>query len=72
MRLSRKVLKAIDTQEIRMKIGIALGKSDDSIKRYIKTQSDNLTKVAALEVIKNETGMDEGEILQQVKTCNER
>lgn len=64
MILTEKALIAIDTMEIRMKIAIALKKSDDTIKRYIKSNDDSLTKSASLNVIKRETGLTEDEILQ--------
>lgn len=66
MKLTEQALKAIDSMNIRMKVAIALRKSDDTIKRYIRTNDDSLTKAASLQVIKDETGLTEDEILEQV------
>lgn len=63
MKLTTLALELIDDQDIRMKLGLALGKSVDAIRRYIKNNDDNLTKAAALEVIKTETKLSEDQIL---------
>lgn len=65
MKLTEKALKAIDSMGIRMKVAIALRKSDDTIKRYIRTNDDSLTKAASLQVIKEETGLTEDEIIEK-------
>lgn len=64
MKLTTIALEKIDTMSIRMKIGLALGKSESAVRRYIINNDDDLTKAAALEVIKNETGLTESEILE--------
>lgn len=63
MKLTTTALELIDTMAIRMKIGLALNKSESAVRRYIKDNDDNLTKAASLEVIKSETGLAESEIL---------
>ena len=64
MKLTKIALEAINTLPTRMKIALALGKSEPSVRRYIIDNDDNLTKAAALEVIKAETGLVEAEILE--------
>jgi len=66
MKLTKKALKAINEPEIRMRIALDVHKSDNTIKRWIKANDDNLTKASALAVIKRETGMPECEILEPV------
>lgn len=65
MKLTKKAIKAIDTQDIRLKLALALGCSVDTIRRYIKANSDDLTKAAALVVIRAETKLKDDQILQQ-------
>lgn len=48
---------------IRMKLAEALGCTDFTIIRYLANNSDNLTKAAALKIIKQETGLSEKQIL---------
>jgi hypothetical protein len=67
MRLTQKALNAIDNQATRMKIALSLGCSDISVRRYIETNSDNLTKAASLKVIREETGLTDSEILEEEK-----
>lgn len=64
MNLTQKALDAINNVQTRMKIGLALGISEQAVKKAIVNRSDNLTKAAALKVIKSETGMKESEILE--------
>lgn len=64
MKLTTIALEKIDIMPIRMKIGLALGKSESAVRRYIINNDDDLTKAAALEVIKAETGLTESEILE--------
>lgn len=65
MKLTKKAIKAIDTQDIRLKLALALGCSVDTIRRYIKANSDDLTKAAALIVIRAETHLKDNQILDQ-------
>jgi len=66
MKLTPIALEKINTLPTRMKIALALGKSESSVRRYIIDNDDDLTKAAALEVIKSETGLLEEEILETV------
>ena len=53
------ILKQIDTTAARVKIADALGVSENTVRRYIKNNSDDLTKAKALEVIKKITNKEE-------------
>lgn len=64
MRLTKKALKAINTKFIRPKLALALNISEVTMIRYISTNSENLTKAAALNVIKETTGLTDEEILE--------
>jgi len=66
MKLTPIALEKINTLPIRMKIALALGKSESSVRRYIIDNDDSLTKAAALEVIKTETGLTDEEILESL------
>jgi hypothetical protein len=65
MRLTKKALAAIDKQKIRLLIALALNVSEMSVRRYIESNDDNLTKAASLEVIREETGLTDSEILEK-------
>jgi|GEM_PF-2810042 len=66
MKLTKKALQAIrdHSPAIKSKLALALNVSEASINRYIRGNSDNLTKVAALKVIEDETGLSAIEILK--------
>jgi hypothetical protein len=64
MRLSEKALKAIrDQPAIKLKLALVLNCSEGTINRYIRENSDNLTKAAAFEVIQKATGLLTGILL---------
>ncbi len=67
MKLSEKAINAlIENQNmVKQKVAIALGCSEGSINRYIRNNDDCLTKAAAIEVIKKETGLTRREILEK-------
>jgi hypothetical protein len=66
MRLTKTALDAINTPAIRRKLMEALGDvAESTIYRYIANNDDNLTKAAALKVIREETGMSDEEILEE-------
>lgn len=67
MILTDKALELINTPAIRMRIALALGVSDQTVCRYIKENNDELTKAAALEVIRKETGLTDKQILRKEK-----
>ena len=63
-KLSQKALKAVNTPLIRRRLMDALGCTEFTIARYIQKNSDNLTKAASMEIIREATGMTDDEILQ--------
>ena len=65
MRLTRIALKNINQTHIRPKIALALGVSEQTVIRYIYANHENLTKIAAIEVIVKETGMKQDEIIDK-------
>jgi transcriptional antiterminator len=62
--LSQKALKTINTPITRRRLMDALGCTEFTIARYIQKNSDNLTKAAAMEIIREVTGMTDNEILE--------
>lgn len=64
MKLKTEVLELIKEPRIRVLLQLALDVTEQTIIRYIKVNSDDLTKAAALRVIKEETGLPEDEILE--------
>jgi hypothetical protein len=67
MRLTNIAIEAIRQYSpgIKSKLALALNCSEGSINRYIRENDDNLTKAAALQVIRKETGLSEDEILEK-------
>jgi hypothetical protein len=65
MVLSQKALKAINNPETRRRLMDALKCTEFTIARYIQRNSDNLTKAAALQIIREVSGMTDNEILEQ-------
>ena len=57
MQLTQKVLKAINNPITRRRLMDVLGCTEFTISRYILKNSDNLTKAAALHVIREVTGL---------------
>ncbi|HEY4062253.1 MAG TPA: hypothetical protein VGM30_10150 [Puia sp.] len=66
MKLTNIAIQAIARSSgIKLKLALALNCSEGSINRYIRENDDNLTKAAALEVIRKETGLTDEEILEK-------
>jgi hypothetical protein len=65
MKLTKLALHKINTKDIRPRLAIALGKSESTIFRYIANNDEDLTKAAALMVIRKETGLTDSEILEE-------
>lgn len=65
MRLTKKALKLINTQRIRLLLALELKCSEMTIRRYIESNHENLTKAASLKVIRKETGLSDKEILER-------
>lgn len=64
MKLSQKALKYINTPVTRRRLMDALDCTEFTIARYIQKNSDNLTKAAAMQVIREVTGLVDEEILE--------
>jgi hypothetical protein len=64
MKLTNKALKAINNPVTRRRLMDVLGCTEFTIARYIQKNSDNLTKAAAMQVIREVTELDDSEILQ--------
>lgn len=67
MKLTQKALKAINNPVTRRRLMDVLGCTEFTISRYIQKNSDNLTKAAAMQVIRQATGFSDNEILEGEK-----
>ena len=65
MELTPKALEAIKNKRIRLQLALALDVTDQTISNYIESNSDNLTKAAALSIIYRETGLTASEVVQE-------
>lgn len=64
MKLSGKAITTIrNNTELKTKLALAMKCSVYTIDRWIRDNSDDLTKAAALAVIREETGLTDSEIL---------
>lgn len=65
MSLTKIALKAIrNDSDLRAKLMLGSGKSEYTIKRWIKENSDNLTMAKYTNIITQHTGLKESEILE--------
>jgi hypothetical protein len=66
MRLTEIAIQAIlaHSPGIKSLLALALHCSEGTINRYLRQNNENLTKAAALQVIRKETGLSEIEILE--------
>jgi hypothetical protein len=53
------------TPEIKKRIADSIGVSENTLYRYLRDNDDSLTKVAALEVIREVTGLNDDQILEK-------
>jgi hypothetical protein len=67
MKLKKVVLEVIKDKRIRRRLADALDTTDQVILGYIKRNHDNLTKAAALYVIREELKMTDDQILEPTK-----
>jgi hypothetical protein len=65
MKLCQKALKAINNPVTRRRLMDVLGCTEFIISRYIQKNSDNLTKAAVMQVIRELTGLTDNEILEE-------
>jgi hypothetical protein len=64
MKLTKKALKKLTGQRTLSRLALALETSEMSIRRYIKSNHPNLTRASALQVIREETGLSDDQILE--------
>lgn len=66
MKLSRLALLAIKGcgKDFKKKLADAMGVNVQTAYRWIQDENDNLTKAAAMKVIREETGLSDAEILE--------
>lgn len=67
MRIKQQVLQQINTPRIRWRLMQVLGVVERTINRHIANNSDELTKASALKVIREETGLSDDQILEEVE-----
>lgn len=67
MKLTQIALQRIRDKKIRALLALALNVTDQSIVNYINRNHDFLTKAAALKVIREETGLNDDQILEEVQ-----
>jgi hypothetical protein len=71
MKLSELALQKIaDSRSLPKKLQDALGVSRVTMWKYLKDNSDELTKAAALKVIREETGLTDDQILEAIQAAN--
>lgn len=64
LKLNQEALKAINNPVTRRRLMDVLGCTEFTIARYIQKNSDNLTKAAAMVIIRETTGLNDSEILE--------
>lgn len=64
MKLTQKALDTIREKKLYPHLSIALQVSFQTIYRYVATNDDNLTKAAALDVIRKDGGLHEEQLLE--------
>lgn len=70
MKLSQKAINAIkNNKRVRARLQLALDRSEYRINDYIRDNESNgeLTKASAIQVIKEETGLDYDQILEETE-----
>lgn len=72
MSVKKRILKKLDTPRIRTRLALALDVTDQTIMRYLDSNSDNLTKAAALKVIREELNLSDTEILEELDTVQQK
>lgn len=72
MSVKKRILKKLDTPRIRTRLALALDVTDQTIMRYLDSNSDNLTKAAALKVVREELNLSDTEILEELDTVQQK
>jgi hypothetical protein len=72
LQLTKTALKAIQScaPGIKLRLALALRCSEGSINRYLRENDDNLTKAAALQVLREVTGLSDKHLLEVRKEKN--
>lgn len=70
MKIKKEILDKVDNPQSRTKIAMALGQGEQSIASACRANQDNgtLTKMAALKVISEETGIPVDQVLEEAVT----
>ena len=63
MQINKNVLKSINNSTTRLEIAMACKTTEQTVIRWIKDNHDNLTKAAALNVIREHTKLKDNQIL---------
>lgn len=71
VKLTNKALSLINKPRPRRRLMEVLDCTEQTIRLYIKDNSDNLTKASALQVIREETGLENHEILEPAQAEKE-
>lgn len=69
MKLSKQALKKVNVLEVRLALAVALNVGEKSIQNLIGRNTNNgkLTSVAAMQIIKEKTGLKESQIIEDIK-----
>lgn len=67
MKIKRSILQKLDNNRGHGRLMAALDCSQSTIRLYIKNRDDNLTKLAAMQVFREVTGLSDEEILEDEK-----
>lgn len=71
MRLTNKAIQELrSNMRLRNRLALELDKSHSTLNRWISDNDDNLTKAAALVIIREETGLDDSQILEETEVEN--
>lgn len=69
MKLKKSVLRKLDNNRGLALIMLGCDCSHSAARDYVKNNSDNLTKASMLKVIREEFGLTDDEILEEVKAA---
>jgi hypothetical protein len=65
MHLRESIYEKIDNNRARLALAMALDVTEATIRNYIRDHNENLTKAAALKVIRQYTGLTTDDILME-------
>lgn len=64
MILTKRAIEMIDNRQFMLKMASVMGVGFSTAYRWVKVNSDNLTKASALKIIREETGLSDEDILE--------